>query len=84
MEFWSKRGRRRRRNNKKRKKEKKEELHLCQNLETLTWQVGKNLYILTGRTHKSLSRIRSFYFRGQNGGFHRRHVKTTSFEDLSR
>jgi hypothetical protein len=38
----TKRKRSRRKKKKKKKKKKEEKLHLCENLETLTCQVGKN------------------------------------------
>jgi len=40
--------------------------------------------ILTLCTHKGLSRILSFYFRGLNAGFRETTATTTSFADLSR
>ena len=47
------------------------------------WAVKKNP-ILTLCTHKGLSRILSFYFRGHNAGFRETTATTTSFADLSR
>ena len=48
-----------------------------------TWAVKKTT-ILTLCTHKGLSRILSFYFRGHNAGFRETTATTTSFADLSR
>ena len=54
----------------------------CFKMQMYTWAVKKNP-ILTLCTHKGLSRILSFYFRGHNAGFRETTATTTSFADLS-